>query len=66
MPIVLTGLLKSKRFWIAVFGLIQIIISIYFHVDEKIWQSITVLVGILIAAYTMEDTAAALKSGDKS
>jgi len=66
MPAVLNGLLSSKRFWLLVFGIVQVLVSRYLKVDTEVWQAVTALVFFLIAAYTVEDTAAALKSGDKS
>ena len=54
------SLLYSRKFWLAVFGIIQAVVLNYFSVPEEIWQSITVLVGVLIASIAIED------AGEKS
>ena len=55
----MNGLLRSRKFWLAVFGILQVV---FFHVftdfPEEIWQAIATLVGILIAAIAVEDAGA--------
>ena len=55
---VLQSLLHSRKFWIAVFGLVQ---TILFHLlpdfPPEIWQSIDTLAGVLIIAIAAEDVA---------
>jgi hypothetical protein len=53
----LNGLLKSRKFWLAVFGVVQAVVLHYLAVPEEIWQSIVALVGVLIAAIAVEDAA---------
>lgn len=51
------GLLHSRKFWLAVFGVVQALVLHYLAVPEEIWQSIVALVGVLIAAIAVEDAA---------
>lgn len=51
------GLLHSRKFWLAVFGVVQALVLHYLDVPDDIWQSIVVLVGVLIAAIAVEDAA---------
>jgi hypothetical protein len=53
----LNGLLRSRKFWLAVFGVVQALVLHYLAVPEEIWQSIVALVGVLIAAIAVEDAA---------
>lgn len=52
------SLIHSRKFWIAVFGLVQTII---FHLlptfPAEIWQAIDTLAGVLIIAIAAEDVA---------
>ena len=66
MTTALAGLVKSKRFWLAVFGVVEVLVAQYFQIEPKVWQSLTSLIMLLIAAYTIEDTVGAYKSGEKS
>ena len=34
------SLFKSRKFWLAVFGVVQVVVLHYFNVPEEIWQSI--------------------------
>lgn len=54
------GLLRSRKFWLAVFGIVQSLVLHYLAVPDEIWQSITVLVSVLIAGIALED------AGEKS
>ena len=49
------SLLKSRKFWLAVFGVVQVIVLHYFQVPDEIWQAIAGLVGVLIAGIAIED-----------
>lgn len=55
---VMQSLLHSRKFWIAVFGLVQ---TILFHLlptfPPAIWQAIDTLAGVLIIAIAAEDVA---------
>ena len=55
------SLLYSRKFWLGVFGVIATIVSHYLAIPDDIWQSIVVLVGVLIASIALED--AGLKAG---
>ena len=48
-------LIRSRKFWLAVFGVVQAIVLHYLSVPEEIWQAITVLVTALIAGIAIED-----------
>ena len=48
-------LLKSRKFWLAVFGVVQAIVLHYFNVPEDIWMTIAELVMVLIAGIAIED-----------
>jgi len=56
----MAGLLRSRKFWLAVFGVIQAVVLFYFDVPEEIWQTIAALVAVLIAGIAVED------AGEKS
>jgi hypothetical protein len=53
-------LLKSRKFWLAVVGIIQIFALDYLGVPEDIWQAIAALIGVVIAGIAIED------AGEKS
>ena len=57
---VLKSLLRSRKFWLAVFGVIQTVVLHYFQVPDEIWQAIAALIGVLIASIALED------AGEKS
>ncbi|MHB0967797.1 MAG: hypothetical protein ACYC36_15210 [Bellilinea sp.] len=59
----MSGLLKSRKFWLAVFGIVQAVILHYFSVPEEIWQNIVILVGVLIASIAIEDAGAKAGGG---
>lgn len=51
----MSSLLKSRKFYLAVFGVVQVVVLHYFNVPDEIWQSIAALVGVLIASIALED-----------
>ena len=53
----MVSLLYSRKFWLAVFGVIQAIVFVYLEVPDELWQSITALVMVLIASIAAEDAA---------
>lgn len=55
-------LLKSRKFWLAVFALVQTVVLHYVDVPKDIWMSIDGVVVVLIASIAWED--AAEKSAD--
>ena len=54
----MASLLKSRKFWLAVFGCVQAVVLFYLAVPEVIWQSISTLVAVLIASIAIEDAGA--------
>jgi len=59
----MNGLLQSRKFWLAVFGIVQAVVLHYFAVPEEIWQSIAGLVMVLIASIAVEDAGAKMGGG---
>ena len=59
----MAGLLRSRKFWLAVFGVVQTIVLELFNVDPTIWAAIDALVIALITAIAVED-AATKRAGD--
>jgi len=51
----MNGLLKSRKFWLSVFGVITVLVSHYFSVPAEIWQAIAALVAVLVASIAVED-----------
>lgn len=59
MPNVLTSLFNSRKFWLAVFGVIQTLVFTYVpNFPKEVWIAIDVLVITVIAGITAEDSAA--------
>ena len=54
----MNGLLRSRKFWLAVFGVVQALVPHYLNVPGDVWESIVALVMVLIAAIAVEDGAA--------
>lgn len=51
-------LLRSRKFWLAVFGLVQtIVFSLIPEFPADVWQAIDALVIVLISAIAAEDVA---------
>ena len=56
---VLKALVRSRKFWLAVFAVIQAIVFQFVPgFSEEVWQSIAALVMVLIGAIAVEDAAA--------
>ena len=51
----MASLFKSRKFWLAVFGVVQVLVLHYLNVPDEIWQAIAALVGVLIAGIAVED-----------
>lgn len=51
----MNGLLKSRKFWIACFGVVQAVVLHYLAVPDDIWQAIAALAGTLIVGIAVED-----------
>ncbi len=61
----LNGLWTSRKFWLAVFALVQT--SVFQYVPDfpkEIWQSIDVLVSVLILAIAIEDAGRNIGNGN--
>jgi hypothetical protein len=54
----MASLLRSRKFWLAVFGVVQAVVFHYFAVPDDIWQTIAALIGVLIAGIAVEDAGA--------
>ena len=54
----LNGLLESRKFWLAVFAVVEIVVLTYLNVPAEIWASIAALVAVLITAIAVEDAGA--------
>jgi hypothetical protein len=54
----MASLLRSRKFWLAVFGVVQAVVLHYFAVPDDIWQTIAALIGVLIAGIAVEDAGA--------
>lgn len=54
----MSTLLRSRKFWLAVFGVVQALVLHYLQVPDDIWQSIAALVAVVIASIAVEDAAA--------
>lgn len=65
MPTVLETLLVSRKFWLAVFGVVTAVVAHYLDVPDDIWIPIEGLVVTVIAAITVEDSALKLGSGKR-
>ena len=57
------SLLYSRKFWLAVFGVIQTVTMQYYDVPAEVWQSITALVMALIAGIAIEDAGRNVAAG---
>lgn len=51
----LKSLLYSRKFWLAVFAVVQAVVLFYLDIPEEIWQTIAALVAVLIGAIAVED-----------
>lgn len=60
----LNGLLYSRKFWLAVFGLAAAVLF-YFLPDfpRDIWIAVELLVAVLIASIAVEDAGAKIGNG---
>jgi hypothetical protein len=60
----LNGLLRSRKFWLAVFGVFQSVLFYYVpSFPQEIWKSIDVLVVVLILSIAIEDAGAKIGRG---
>lgn len=49
------SLLRSRKFLLAVFGLVQTVLSFYFEWPAEVWVSINGLIAVLIGSIAYED-----------
>ena len=54
---VLMSLVRSRKFWLAVFGVITAVVSHYLQIPQDIWIAIEALVLVLISTIALEDPA---------
>ena len=56
--VVINSLIRSRKFWLAVFALAQTVLFQFFpQFPDTIWQAIDGLVVVLIGAIAVEDAA---------
>jgi len=53
----LRSLLRSRKFWLALFGVVQTVVLHLVNVEPAVWQAVDGLVLALIAAIAGEDMA---------
>jgi hypothetical protein len=56
----MNGLLKSRKFWLAVFAVIQTVVLHYLSIPQDIWAAIDGLIVTVILSIAIED------AGEKS
>ena len=65
----LTELLRSKRFWAALLGVLVIIVSAINPNAglslEDATEAILIIIGLLVGGYAVEDVARAARSGEQ-
>ena len=54
----MNGLLYSRKFWLAVFGVVTVIVAEYAAIPDSIWVAIEALVITMIGAIAVEDHGA--------
>lgn len=59
------ALFRSRKFLLAVFGVVQSAVSVYLEVPVELWASIDALVVVVISGIAVED-AAEKRAGDTS
>lgn len=57
------SLFKSRKFWLAVFGVVQAVVLHFLDIPEAVWQSIAALVMVLIAGIAIEDAGEKIGNG---
>ena len=60
---IIKKLARSRKFWLALFGVVQTIIFAQFpSIKPEVWQAIDGIVMVLITMIAVEDSAAKLSS----
>ena len=54
---------KSRKLWLAVFGVIQAVVLQYFEVPDDIWQAVVGWIMVLITGIAIEDAGAKAGGG---
>jgi Ca2+/H+ antiporter len=54
---VIRRLAGSRRFWLMLVAVVQTIVLGYLGVKPEVWNAINALLVVVIAAYTVDDTA---------
>ena len=49
---------KSRKFWLAVLGVVQTVVAHYFEIPQDIWLAIDALLMSLIMGIAIEDAGA--------
>lgn len=55
MKELLRSLSVSRKFWLAVFGVVQALVLHFLNVPDEVWQSIVGLMMVLIGSIAVED-----------
>lgn len=63
MKELLQSLFRSRKFWLAVFGVVQAVVLHYLNVPDEVWKSIAGLVAVLIGSIAVEDAGAKMGGG---
>lgn len=50
-------LFQSRKFWMAVLGVINTLVGYYLHLPQEVWVSINALLLVVIVGITAEDAA---------
>jgi hypothetical protein len=59
------ALLHSRKFLLAVFGVVQTLVSHYLQIPADVWQAIDGLILVLIGAIAIEDSSEKLNAYKK-
>jgi len=51
------SIFRSRKFWLAVFAVAEIVVLHYFQVPEVVWGAITAVILWLIGTIAVEDAA---------
>ena len=62
-PSVTLALVGSRKFWLTLVGVINVVAGQWFGIDPAVTRKVTDLILALVAAITVEDAATKLKGG---